>query len=75
MLGGTFVNSSPTVFPFNYVLIPTLERMGAKIGLEVIKPGYFPDVIGEVKASITALKNGETLKSIELLDRGFKSSL
>ena len=52
MLGGTFVNNSPTVFPFFYVLFPTLEMMGAKISIETVNPGYFPDVIGEVQATI-----------------------
>ena len=43
--------------------------MGAEISLEVNKPGYFPDVVGEVSATIKALKSGEALQPITLLER------
>ena len=69
VLGGTFVSCSPTVFPFMHVLIPALSEMGAKICLEVGKPGYFPDIVGEVTATIQSLEPGESLKAITLLER------
>ena len=52
MLGGTFVNNSPTIIPFVHVLLPALKLMGANVSLDLHKPGYFPDVVGEVRANI-----------------------
>ena len=52
------------------MLAPTLELMGAQVSIEVVKPGYCPNVIGEVRTSIMALKSGEKLRAIQLLERG-----
>lgn len=43
--------------------------MGCHATLDTVKPGYFPDVIGEVALTIKSLAEGEALKPIDLLER------
>jgi hypothetical protein len=43
--------------------------MGVHVDLSVTKPGYFPDVVGEVIATVKSLKSGENLKAIQILDK------
>lgn len=54
--GGTHVNFSPTVFPLKHVLIPALKLFGAEIDINVLKNGYFSDVVGEIEAKIQPMQ-------------------
>jgi RNA 3'-terminal phosphate cyclase len=69
ILGGTFVGMAPTAFPVKHVLLPVLAQMGAHVEVDVVKGGYFPDVVGRLDARIKSLGPGETLSPIKLLER------
>jgi RNA 3'-terminal phosphate cyclase (ATP) len=61
--GGTDVRFAPTTNYLNYVLLPTLERMGLKTSLTVKKYGYYPKGMGEVVLDVHAVSK---LTSISL---------
>jgi RNA 3'-phosphate cyclase len=62
--GGTDVRWSPSVDYLQNVTLPTLEKMGYKIKLELIKRGHFPRGRGILKATIKPLKK---LNPVEIL--------
>ena len=54
--GGTDVSHSPTINYMNFVLLPTLQRMGLKAALTVHKYGYYPKGNGDVTISVEPCK-------------------
>lgn len=67
--GGTHVISSP---PFDYladVWLPTLRGMGASVGIELERSGWFPVGRGEIDAWIVGLDRG-ALMPLDLERRG-----
>jgi RNA 3'-terminal phosphate cyclase (ATP) len=50
--GGTEVDRSPTIDYLEQVFLPVLARHGAKIRMEIIKRGYYPEGGGEVLVSV-----------------------
>jgi RNA 3'-phosphate cyclase len=64
--GGTDVPFSPTIDHFRYVFLKILEKMGAKVEIDVIKRGYYPAGGGEVEVKVYPSK----LKSLNLTERG-----
>jgi RNA 3'-phosphate cyclase len=46
--GGTDVRHAPTINYIKHLLLPTLERMGLKLKLDVRKYGYYPKGMGEI---------------------------
>lgn len=50
--GGTDVQWSPTIDYFRNVFLPALERFGAKVSLELVKRGYYPQGQGRVVCHI-----------------------
>lgn len=46
--GGTDVQWSPTIDYFCNVFLPALQRFGAKVSLELVKRGYYPQGQGKV---------------------------
>jgi RNA 3'-phosphate cyclase len=64
--GATDTFFSPTIDHFRYVFLKILEKMGAKIEIEVLKRGYYPEGGGKVKVEISPTK----LKPINLIERG-----
>lgn len=54
--GGTDVSHSPTINYMNFVLLPTLQRMGLKAVLTVHKYGYYPKGNGEVTITVQPCK-------------------
>jgi len=64
--GGTDVHHSPTINYMNFVLLPTLKRMGLNAVLTVQKYGYYPKGNGEVTIDIQPCK---PLKALSL--KGF----
>ncbi len=61
--GGTDVPHSPTINYMRFVLLPTLERMGLNVTLQVRRYGYYPKGMGEVNTTIEPCK---TIKPLNL---------
>ncbi len=59
---------SPTIAALEHVLYPALKMFGMDVSLEVVKNGFFPDVVGEVCIDIPSLKT--PLQPISLMMRG-----
>ncbi len=64
--GGTDVSWSPPIDYYRYVLSYFLRRMGAKIDIEVIERGYYPEGGGKVKVEIEPSE----LEGLSILKRG-----
>ena len=60
------MNFSPTMFPIEHVLIPTLVKMGmANLSVNILKYGFFPDIKGKVEVIVPALKT--PIQAIQLV--------
>jgi len=64
--GATDTFFSPTIDHFRYVFLKILEKMGAKIEIEILRRGYYPEGGAKLKAKIFPAK----LKPIKLIERG-----
>jgi RNA 3'-phosphate cyclase len=64
--GATDTFFSPTIDHFRYVFLKILEKMGAKIEIEILKRGYYPEGRAKINVKIFPTK----LKSINLIERG-----
>jgi len=64
--GATDTFFSPTIDHFRYVFLKILEKMGAKVEIEVIKRGYYPEGGSEIFVKIFPSK----LKPLNLIERG-----
>ncbi len=64
--GGTDVSWSPPIDYYRYVLSYFLRRMEAKIDIEVIERGYYPEGGGKVKVEIEPSE----LEGLSILKRG-----
>lgn len=64
--GGTDVSWSPPIDYYRHVLSYFLRRMGAKMYIEVIERGYYPEGGGKVRVEI---EPGE-LEGLKILERG-----
>jgi RNA 3'-phosphate cyclase len=70
--GGTDVPFSPTIDYFRYVFLKILEKMGARVEINVIKRGYYPSGGGILDAKVYPSK----LKPLVLTEKGgFKKIL
>lgn len=65
--GGTNNPMAPPVEYFQYVLIPTLEKMGCRFEVRLLRRGFYPRGGGVVRARSTPV---ESLKPIKLLEAG-----
>lgn len=68
IIGGLFQDFAPSAFHMQRVLFPLLERMGAEIGLEVVRPGYVPEGNGELAITVSPLS--APLESLCMLEQG-----
>lgn len=59
---------SPPVSALQQVFFPFLNTIGLDVKIDVIKNGFFPDVIGQACIKIPSLTS--PLKPIELMERG-----
>jgi RNA 3'-terminal phosphate cyclase (ATP) len=50
--GGLFQDFAPSLFHFQHVLLPLLERMGLHARVEMIRPGYVPRGDGIVRLDV-----------------------
>jgi RNA 3'-terminal phosphate cyclase (GTP) len=64
--GATDTFFSPTMDHFLNVFLKILEKMGAKIEIEILKRGYYPEGGAKVKAKIFP----SSLRGIKLIERG-----
>ncbi len=64
--GATDTFFSPTIDHFRYCLLKILEKMGARIEIDILKRGYYPEGQARVKAKVFPSK----LKKISLSRRG-----
>lgn len=66
--GGLFQDHAPTAFHMQKVLLPLLERLGARVSLRVVRPGYVPMGNGELEVAIEPTKG--PLVAFEMVERG-----
>lgn len=66
--GGTDVPFSPPLDFLQHVLLPSLDRMGAGVGVECVRRGFLPVGGGHVKLEVPPL--AVPLKPIDLSERG-----
>ena len=64
--GGTDVRAAPPLDYLANVLLPLIERMGARVTLRLVRRGYFPRGGGEVEASV----QGGALRPFAALEQG-----
>lgn len=67
LIGGTTVKWSPPVPSVQYVLLPTVKKMGIQTQIEIIKHGFYPKGGGRVRFLIDPIKK---LKPITIDDIG-----
>ncbi len=66
--GGLFQDFAPSAFHMQKVLLPTLERMGASVRLEIARPGYVPK--GQGRLVLEASPMREALQPIRMKEQG-----
>ena len=64
--GATDIFFSPSVDHFRYVFLKTLEKMGGKIEVNILRRGYYPEGGARVEVKISPAK----LKNLNLTERG-----
>jgi len=70
--GATDTFFSPTIDYFRYVFLKNLEKIGAKVKIDILKRGFYPEGGAKIVAKIFPSK----LKPIDLTERGeFKKIL
>ena len=67
LTGGTDVRWSPTIDYLSLIVLPTLQRMGYKANLKVVRRGHYPKGGGKVTIIITPPR---LLRTIRLIERG-----
>jgi RNA 3'-phosphate cyclase len=83
--GATDTFFSPTIDYFRHVFLKILEKIGAKVEINIIKRGYYPEGGAKVEVKILPLQNfvsqnlggqASKLKNLSLVERGqFKKIL
>lgn len=66
--GGLFQDNAPTAFHMQKVLLPLLERMGARVSLRMVRPGYVPGGNGELEVLVEPAKG--PLAPFGMMQRG-----
>lgn len=66
--GGLFQDFAPSAYHMRYCLFPLLRRMGARVDLEVLRPGYVPKGQGRIEVRTHPQKG--PLKPLSLLKQG-----
>ena len=64
--GGTDVSRSPPMESLKLGLIPLLNRMGIRLDIVDIKPGYYPVGKGYVEIKVPKIENIQPIKMLEL---------
>ena len=66
--GGLFQDFAPSAFHLQKVLLPILKRMGAKLGLTILRPGYVPQGGGIIEITVQPVQG--SLKGIDMQAQG-----
>lgn len=66
--GGLFQDFAPSAYHMQFVLLPILRRMGIRVSLNVIRPGYVPRGGGIIAVEIEPAV--EKIKPIRLTEQG-----
>jgi len=56
LTGGLFQDFAPSFFHLERVLVPTLRKMGARIELEMVRPGYVPRGQGHIRMVVVPVQ-------------------
>ncbi len=67
IIGGTDNPSAPPIDYLKNVTIPTLEKIGQRTEIQLVKRGHYPKGGGKIKATI---EPADSFNSLKLLDRG-----
>ena len=68
IIGGLFQDFAPSFFHLQKVLIPTLQKMGARIEIEMVRPGYIPQGQGHIQMSVYPISG--FLKPLSMPEQG-----
>ena len=68
LVGGLFQDFAPSFFHFQRVLVPTLRKMGARVELEMVRPGYVPRGQGHIRMRVFPLAG--LLSPLRMIDPG-----
>ncbi|MDP2730963.1 MAG: RNA 3'-terminal phosphate cyclase [Dehalococcoidales bacterium] len=71
--GGLFQDFAPSAHHMQHVLFPTLEKMGVKTQMKVIRPGYVPRGEGIIEIGISPV--GTSLRPLQLSEQGKVKSI
>jgi RNA 3'-terminal phosphate cyclase (ATP) len=66
--GGLFQDFAPSAFHFQAVLIPVLAKMGIRVGVSIIRPGYVPRGGGGIEVKVEPVE--EPLRAVSILNQG-----
>lgn len=66
--GGVFQDFAPSPFHLDHVLAPLLARMGARVRVELVRPGYVPAGAGLLALRVSPAARG--LAALDLADPG-----
>ena len=68
LVGGLFQDNAPSAFHMQKVLIPILQRMGAKVQLNILRPGYLPKGQGELMLEVEPAR--DSLERLSMAEQG-----
>ncbi len=66
--GGLFQDFAPSFFHAQKVLVPLLQRMGAELKLDMLRPGYVPKGGGRLRMVVNPRRS--SLKPLRLMKQG-----
>lgn len=56
LVGGLFQDMAPSALHMQHALVPLLQRMGASIHLQILKPGYVPKGQGRLRLEVNPMR-------------------
>ncbi len=68
IVGGLFQDNAPSAFHMQKVLVPILHKMGARVRVEILRPGFLPKGQGELM--VEAEPACEPLKPLSMAEQG-----
>ncbi|MBI5571162.1 MAG: RNA 3'-phosphate cyclase [Desulfomonile tiedjei] len=68
IVGGLFQDFAPSFFHMDRVLLPLLRSMGAKVKLQMVRPGYYPQGQGELILHVNPVS--KPLNPVDLVQQG-----
>jgi RNA 3'-terminal phosphate cyclase (ATP) len=68
LTGGLFQDFAPSLFHMQRALIPSLQKMGARVEIAMVRPGYVPQGLGHIQMSVFPVP--DSLKPISMPEQG-----